>query len=164
MNKWIIGLCIGATQAFAVHAEPVLFANNVLTLGDAIVLDGKSTRFYQQVQLGLTQSGDFKVLSGVEKNLATVTEKSVRVIATDPPQVELVVSGYMANPCIELETAVTRKGDKFYAVFGETPLQTLVACAQVIEPFTSTLALDVQDLASGAYTVQVNGQEISFSF
>mgnify|MGYP003648361914 FL=1 len=162
MQKSILGLAVLLTAAHGVQAEPVLLSENVLNLGDAIVVEGSTTRFYQQVELELTKEGDFRVLGGVEKSLATVTEKSVNIVATAPLEVELVVSGYMANPCIQLETAVTRKGSTFYAVFAQTPLQTLVACVQVLEPFSTTVALDVKDLSSGTYTVQVNGEQISF--
>lgn len=162
MQKSTLGLVAMLTAMHGAQAEPVLLSDNVLNLGDAIVVEGGSTRFYQQVELELTKDGDFTVLGGVEKSLATVTEKSVNIVATEPLKVELVVSGYMANPCIELETAVTRKGSTFYAVFAQTPLQTLVACVQVLEPFNATVALDVTDLSAGTYAVQVNGEQISF--
>jgi hypothetical protein len=32
----------------------------------------------------------------------------------------------------------------------------------VLEPFSTTVALDVKDLSSRTYTVQVNGEQISF--
>ena len=44
----------------------------------------------------------------------------------------------------------------------ETPLQTLVACAQVIDPYQATIPLDVTDLPAGSYLVNVNGMEIDF--
>lgn len=162
MQKSTLGLVALLTALHGAQAEPILLSNNVLNVGDAIVVEGSATRFYQQVELELTKDGDFRVLGGVEKSLATVTEKSVNIVATEPLKVELVVSGYMANPCIELETAVTRKGSTFYAVFAQTPLLTLVACAQVIEPFSATVALEVKDLSAGTYTVQVNGEPINF--
>lgn len=162
MPKSILGFIAAFTTAFGVQAEPVLLSGNVLDLGDAIVVEGQTTRYYQQVQLTLSKDGDFRVLGGVERSLATVTEKSVNIVETAPLKVELVVSGFMANPCIQLETAVTRKGSTFYAVIAQTPLQTLVACAQVLQPFSTKLSLDVKDLSLGSYAVQVNGEEISF--
>tara|TARA_R110001592_G_scaffold5923_4_gene32274 strand:+ start:1159 stop:1620 length:462 start_codon:yes stop_codon:yes gene_type:complete len=146
----------------AAAAEPVLFIDNMLRLDDVIVIEGESTRFYQQVQLEPSKDGNFKVVGGLEKSLATITETSVNVLQTTPVQVQLEVSGYMDTPCVQLETAVTRRGDVFYVVFAQTPLQTLVACAQVIEPFERVVALDVSDLGLGDYTVQVNNQSIAF--
>ena len=68
----------------------------------------------------------------------------------------------MGNPCIELNTAVSRKGRIFYVVIGETPLQTLVACAQVTKPFTLEIPLDVTELGAGEYNVQVNNANTIF--
>lgn len=162
MRKWTLGLIAGLMPLLAAAAEPVLFIDNMLRLDDVIVIEGESTRFYQQVQLEPSKDGNFKVVGGLEKSLATITETSVNVLQTTPVQVQLEVSGYMDTPCVQLETAVTRRGDVFYVVFAQTPLQTLVACAQVIEPFERVVALDVSDLGLGDYTVQVNDERISF--
>ncbi|MBU2097979.1 MAG: hypothetical protein KKD00_04405, partial [Gammaproteobacteria bacterium] len=56
-----------------------------------------------------------------------------------------------------------RRGNTFFVAIGQTPLQTLVACAQVTVPFDITLPLDVKDLPSGDYLVVVNGDEIDFT-
>lgn len=162
MKRWIIALCINVIQIVSANAAPALFKDNVLTLGDAIVVEGGNTRYYQDVRLSPTPSGDFKVLGAVERALATVTELTVTVIEIEPVQVEVGVTGYMANPCIDLTTAVTRKGDTFYVVVGETPLQTLVACAQVTQPFMLEIPLDVTGLPGGDYVVWVNGDDIEF--
>ena len=162
MKNWMIALFFNVIQVVSAHAAPALFSDNILTLGDAIVVEGEETRYYQDVRLSPTPNGDFKVLGGVEKALATVTELSVSVIETNPVQVEVGVTGYMANPCIDLNTAVTRKGKTFYVVVGETPLQTLVACAQVTQAFELEIPLDVRGLDSGEYVVMVNGDSIEF--
>ena len=151
----MIALFFNVIQIVSANAAPALFSDNVLTLGDAIVIEDENTRYYQDVRLSPTPSGDFKVLGAVEKALATVIE-------TYPVQVELGVTGYMANPCIDLNTAVTRKGRTFYVVVGETPLQTLVACAQVTQPFELEIPLDVRGLPSGDYVVKVNDDSIEF--
>ena len=132
MKNWMIALFFNVIQIVSAHATPALFSDNVLTLGDAIVVEGENTRYYQDVRLSPTPNGDFKVLGGVEKALATVTELTVTVIETDPVQV------------------------------GETPLQTLVACAQVTQPFELEIPLDVRGLDSGDYVVMVNGDSIEF--
>lgn len=163
MKKWMLCVLAVATPWFAVQAEPVLFSDNILSLGDAIVVEEKATRYYQQVQMELTKDGDFKVVSGVEKNLAAITDKQINILESLPVQVQLVVNGNMSTPCVELTTAVTRKDNVFYVAIAENPLQTLVACAQVLEPFQSTIALDVKDLGAGSYTVMVNGEPIAFS-
>lgn len=162
MRKSTLGLMAALMPLLTAAAEPVLFIDNKLRLDDVIVIEGETTRLYQQVQLEPSKDGNFKVVGGVEKSLATITEASVKILESSPVQVQLDVSGYMDTPCIQLETAVTRRGDVFYVVFAQTPLQTLVACAQVIEPFERVVALDVSDLGFGDYTVLVNNQSIGF--
>ena len=163
MKKWILGCAAVLTPLLQVEAAPVLLTNNILNLGDAIVVEGNQTQYYQQVQLELTKDGSFRVLSGVERSLATITEKSVKISETLPVQVQLKVSGYMDSPCIELNTAVTREGSTFYIVVGQTPLQTLVACAQMTESFVLEIPLDVTGLAAGHYVVMVHGESVDFT-
>lgn len=51
MKKWMLGLISGLMPLLAAAAEPVLFIDNMLRLDNVIVIEGESTRFYQQVQL-----------------------------------------------------------------------------------------------------------------
>ena len=163
MKNWMIGLLVGLLQTVAHAADSALFVDNVLTISDAIVMEGETPRYYRDVRLELTANGDFRVLDGVEKTLAYIEELAVGVFFTDPVEVELNVVGYLANPCIELNTAVTRKGNTFFVVIGETQLQTLLPCAQVIEPFDISMPLDVTGLPAGDYLVVVNGDSIDFT-
>lgn len=159
----VSGLLVGVLQSANAQADGVLYLDNELTINDAIVMEGDKTRYYQQVRLAMEPNGDFRVVDAVEKQLAYVEELSVAVIETNPVEVELGIAGYKSTPCVELNTAVTRKGNTFFVVIGETPLQTLVACIQVTDPFEITLPLDVKGLSAGEYLVVVNGDEIDFT-
>lgn len=150
------------TTANAV-ADSVLYKDNELTISDAIVMEGETPRYYQQVRLTALPNGDFRIVDAVEKQLAYINEVSVAVLEKDPVEVELNIAGDMSTPCVELNTTVSRRDDTFYVVVGETPLQTLVACIQVLKPFEMTLPLDVQDLPAGDYRVVVNGEETDFT-
>jgi len=163
MRIWMIALLVNVLLIVSAHGAPALFADNVLTIEDAIVLEGDKTRYYQNIRLSPTPDGDFKVVGAVEKSLVTVTDILVRIEKTNPVQVEVVLKGYMANPCVEISTAVTRKGSTFYVVVAQTPLQTLVACAQVIKPFELKVPLEVKGLASGKYIVMGNSASSSFA-
>lgn len=143
-------------------ADSVLYKDNELTISDAIVMEGDTPSYYKEVRLEALANGDFRVVEAVEKQLAYIEELSVSVLESNPVQVELNVVGYLSNPCVEMHTTVARRGDTFFVAIGETQLQTLVACPQVIEPFDITLPLDVKDLPSGDYRVVVNGDEIDF--
>ncbi|MDO9478473.1 MAG: hypothetical protein Q7L07_17330 [Pseudohongiella sp.] len=144
-------------------ADSVLYKDNQLTISDAIVMEAGKTSYYRQVRLEALPNGDFRVVEAVEKQLAYVEELSVAVLFTDPVEVEVGIVGYMSNPCVEMNTTVARRDNTFFVAVGETPLQTLVACAQVIVPFNLTLPLDVKGLPAGDYRVVVNGDDIDFT-
>lgn len=164
-NAAILMLCliVSVLHTASAVAESVLYKDNELTISDAIVMEGDAPAYYRQVRLQALPNGDFRVVEAVEKQLAYIEELSVAVLETDPVQVELNVVGYLSNPCVERNTTVARRDNTFFVVVGETPLQTLVACAQVTEPFDITLPLDVKDLPAGDYLVVVNGDEIDFT-
>ncbi len=163
MLTLVTGLLVGLLYSASSAADSALYLDNELTISDAIVMEGETTRYYQQVRLTIAPNGDFRVIDAVEKQLAYVEELSVAVFATEPVTVELGVVGYLSTPCVEMNTAITRKGNTYYVVIGETPLQTLVACAQVTAPFDIILPLDVKGLPAGDYLVLVNGDEIDFT-
>ncbi|OGT73240.1 MAG: hypothetical protein A3H44_05815 [Gammaproteobacteria bacterium RIFCSPLOWO2_02_FULL_57_10] len=157
----MIGMALFLVQVTA-FAEPALFVDNVLSIKEGIVVQGQDARYYSNIRLVLTPNGDFQTIHAETKNLVHLDEISVAVIETDPVQVELAVEGYRSNPCVDVDTIITQKGNTFYVVLTETPLQTLVACAQVIDPYQATIPLDVTDLPAGSYLVNVNGMEIDF--
>ncbi|MGB4247582.1 MAG: hypothetical protein WBJ75_07675 [Pseudohongiellaceae bacterium] len=161
MRNWMIGMALFLVQVTA-FAEPALFVDNVLSIKEGIVVQGQDARYYSNIRLALTPNGDFQAIHAETKNLVHLDEISVAVIETDPVQVELAVEGYRSNPCVDVDTIITQKGNTFYVVLTETPLQTLVACAQVIDPYQETIPLDVTDLPAGNYLVNVNGMEIDF--
>ncbi len=161
MKNRLIGI-ICSLLPLTVLAEPALFLDNVLSIDEGIVIQGQEARYYSDIRLVLTPNGDFHAIAAETRNLVHLDEISVTVIETNPVQVELEVTGSRSNPCVDVDTIVTRKGNTFYVVLTETPLQTLVACAQVIDPYQDTIPLDVKDLPAGNYQVLVNGLEIDF--
>jgi len=164
-NTAILMLCllVSVLHTASAVAESALYKDNELTISAAIVMEGDKPTYYQQVRLQALPNGDFRVVDAVQQQLAYIEELSVAVFFTDPVEVELGIEGYLSNPCVDMHTTVARKGNTFYVAVGETPLQTLVACAQVTEPFEVTLPLDVKGLPAGDYLVVVNGDEIDFT-
>jgi hypothetical protein len=159
----VTGLMASMLQTASAQSDSVLYKDQELTIKDAIVVEGGQTQYFQEVRLAPTETGDFRIVAATEKQLAYVNELSVAVSFTDPVEVEVGVVGYKSTPCVELDIAVTRKGNTFYVAVGETPLQTLVACVQVTEPFDIAFPLDVKGLPVGDYLVEVNGDEIDFT-
>ncbi len=164
-NAAILMLCliVSVLHTASAVADSVIYKDSELTISDAIVMEGDAPAYYREVRLQALPNGDFRVVDAVRKQLAHIDELSVAVFFTDPVEVEVGIEGYMSNPCVEMHTTVARRDNTFFVVVGETPLQTLVACAQVIEPFEITLPLDVKGLPAGDYLVIVNGDEIDFT-
>ena len=163
MKNWLTGLLMSVVQATVSYGEPVLFKDAVLTINNGIVIVDGETRYYEDIRMTAAQNGSFHIVNATERSLTYVDEISVAVIETNPVQVELQVLGHTPNPCVELETAVIRSGNTFYVVVADTPLQTLIACAQIIQPYEVTIPLDVSGLPPGDYLVVVNGDDIEFT-
>ena len=162
MKNWMMLMMLAGLPMMTAQAQPALFDDEVLSIGEAIVVEGVQTRYYENVQMRIEQNGDFKVLGGVEKPLATITDKAVSILESNPLQAVLQLKGYKPTPCYELHQSVTRKGDTFHVALSLNVLQTLVACVQMIDPFELNIPLDVSTLAPGQYHVNVNGETLDF--
>lgn len=162
MKKLIGALIVSLLQATTSYGTPAFFKDSILSIKEGIVVLGNEISYYRNLQMELKDNGDFRVIDGENLALAEVTELSVAVLFTDPPQVELQVIGNKSTPCIDLKTAVTRNGNTFYFAVAESPQQTFDVCVQVLDPYEVTVELDVSDLPLGEYLVKVNNDEIDF--
>lgn len=163
MKRLIAGMFLCGVLTGGAQAAPAVFQGSVLTIEEAIVLQGGKAVYYRDLQLQVSGDRNFQVVGAQATPLATVEEVSLVELHTEPAQIELVIAGYKSTPCVELKTAVVRHESSFHVVVAEIPLQTLVACIQVIEPFQLVLPVDVTGLPPGEYTVNVHGQELDFS-
>ena len=81
-----------------------------------------------------------------------------------PVQVSLTVTGYKSNPCVDLQTPATFRGEfKFTVVLAGTTLGPAENCVAVIDPSESEIALDVTGLDWDTYSASVNGVDATFS-
>ena len=88
----------------------------------------------------------------------------VNIAESLPVQVSLFVTGNKSVPCVNLQTpAIFRDGSSFTIALAETSLGPAESCIAVLDPFETTIPLDITGLNSGTYTVNVNGVESSFS-
>lgn len=162
MKKLIAALAISLLQ-ITNAGEPAFFRDSLLSIREGIIVLGEQIHYYRNLQMQLLEDGNFRVLDGENLALAQIDDLSVAVLFTDPPQVELQVSGHMSTPCNDLKSAVTREGNTFYVAVAESPHQTFAVCVQVLEPFEQTIALDVTNLGPGDYLVKVNEEFIDFT-
>lgn len=102
-------------------------------------------------------------LPGTTQPQATVDAIQVLILESFPVQVHVQVEGWLPESCSEIGAITQRReDDTFWVEIGVTrPADAL--CAQVLTPFTATIALDVEGLPAGTYTVDVNGARGSFA-
>lgn len=91
-----------------------------------------------------------------------VEQFDFQVMESFPPQYRLSLQGSLPTPCHKLRIRIhppdaqKRILVEVYALVNPDPN---LVCIQVLEPFSATLALEVQE--SGHYTVWINDQQIA---
>lgn len=171
LNLAIMAALLPINLAFA--ADNPLLQDNLLTIPHIDTPEQvgqyKDARFMRN-----EKDGTWTYLGMAETKLATVEKVETIKIPSRPVQVFLKASGYLPNACYRLEQARQRyepivkipEADlpwgRFEIALGLNPLQTLTACAQVIEPFELIIPLPVYGLSRGTYTFDVNGIGGSF--
>jgi inhibitor of cysteine peptidase len=95
---------------------------------------------------------------------AVVEDVEILFLESFPLGVHAVASGYLPDPCTEIdEVSVERDGNHFVVLI-TTLREADVMCAQVIEEFEQNVSLDVYGLPAGDYIVTVNGIDAEFTF
>ena len=100
----------------------------------------------------------------VVRNLAPVEEIEILILESLPARVGVTVRGYLPDACTEIEKVVRQRDGDAFEVAITTVRPKDLFCAEVIEPFQETVALDVLGLKAGVYTVDVNGVVGTFEF
>ena len=93
--------------------------------------------------------------------LANVEEIEIIISESFPVQVHLVASGYLPNPCTEIDQITHERTDNHFSISIST-YRSPGICIQIIVPFEETIPLEVEGLPAGTYTVDVNGIQGSF--
>lgn len=166
MKKLSVLFAVPLSAVFVsqVLAQPALLRDNTLTIHQAASLDGDSPVYYANVQLSANADGSLTVVGGEQQNLVTVDTVQIMIMESMPVQVSAAVSGNKSVPCVNLlPAAVSRKDSVFTVVMAETVLGPAESCIAVLEPFETSISLDVLGLAAGTYTVIVNGVSAEFT-
>lgn len=120
--------------------------------------------YFNDIQLVGDNEGNFTILSAQPANLAIINTVLVNITEAPAVQVSLTVSGHKSVPCVELQApAVIIEGSVLNVVIAATSLGPAETCIAVLEPFETTFALNVESLAAGIYTVNVNGIETTLT-
>lgn len=154
-------LMIGMTAM--VYADVAVYRDQTLSIEEALVVTESGPSYYADIKLVANPDGSFNLVQAERLQPAHVDSVAVEVAGSDPIEVNVEVSGYLSDPCHQLEEpALMREGSTFTIVLAQRPLQTFAACVLIIEPFALSVPLSVEGLQSGHYTVIVNNKPGEF--
>jgi len=163
MEKYIllIALLYGLHISNSVAEDAPRFDNGILTIPR--VDTPEQIGQYQNVQFKLSAEGHWELLAATPAFQALIDDITIQILESFPVQIHVQVSGNLPTPCRELGPIHQRFSDNFFEIaIHVTQLQTFVACAQVLEPFQTTIPLDVYGLPQGRYQVRVNDKSANF--
>ena len=102
-------------------------------------------------------------LENVITGEAQVEAIDILIMESFPVQVSVHVTGYLGDGCTTLgDIATTQEGDTFLVtITTQRPADAM--CTQQLVGFEENIALDVEGLAAGTYTVDVNGVTATFT-
>jgi len=95
---------------------------------------------------------------------AVVENVEIMFLESFPLQVHIVASGYLPDPCTEIDEISVERDVNRFEVLITTLREAEVMCIQVIEEFEQNIPIDVYGLHAGDYTVTVNGIDAEFTF
>lgn len=162
MRRTILGL-LAMTASVAV-AQPAIYQNQTLRIPQGAVTLGEETAYYENIELQDDGSGNFTVTAAEPRSLVSVDSVMVNVMESLPVQVSLTIEGNKSVPCVDLLTpAVSYADGHFTVALAESQLGPAETCIAVLDPFSTTIDLDVAELPAGSYSVSVNGVSANFT-
>lgn len=145
-------------------AEPAIYREGELTIPAGAVISGQGSSYFSNITLGAGTDGSFRVTGATPNQLVAVDSVEVLIMESFPVKVSLAISGALSVPCKSLlPAAISLKGNAFHVVLAESNLGPAESCIAVIEPFETTIPLEVQGLPAGDYTIDVNGVGAGFT-
>lgn len=154
-----------ALTAIPVIAEPAIFTKGKMTIPEGVVVGEGNKAYYTDITLSYDGEGALFITGAKAMPLVQVDTVDILVMESFPLQVSAAVSGNLSVPCVELlSPAVSYSNNTFTVVLAESTLGPAESCIAVIEPFETSIALEVLDLPAGTYTVDVNGITAEFTF
>ncbi|MFK7862606.1 MAG: hypothetical protein AB8B95_00120 [Pseudohongiellaceae bacterium] len=145
-------------------AQTATFKDGVLTVPHAAVLKADGVDYFADIQLKSGEDGRFELLGADPRNLVDVESIAVNVQESLPIQVTVVVTGNKSLPCTKLlEPGIFTADGTFTIALAESKLGPAETCIAVIDPFETTINLDISALAPGTYSVSVNGVSSEFT-
>jgi hypothetical protein len=159
------GLYFGLLAATNVIAEPAVFTKGKMTIPEGAVITDSTNSYYSDITLAYDGDGALIITGADAMPLVQVESVDILVMESFPLQISAGVSGNLSVPCVKLlNPAVSYADNTFTVVLAESKLGPAESCIAVIEPFETSVPLEVLDLPAGTYTVDVNGVITEFTF
>jgi hypothetical protein len=150
--------------SLSLQADPAIYRDGELTIPAGAVISGQGSSYFSNITLGATSDGSFRVTGATPNQLVTVDSVEVLIMESFPVKVSVAVSGTLSVPCKSLlPAAVSLTGNVFVVVLAESNLGPAESCIAVLEPFETSIPLEVQGLPAGDYTIVVNGVGAGFT-
>jgi len=96
-----------------------------------------------------------------DKPKAHVEEIEIQILESFPIQIHVVAKGFLSDSCEKIKQIDTKRSDNTFTVTMTTHSVGEV-CTEALVPFERVIALEVEGLKAGIYTVDVNGVVDSF--
>jgi hypothetical protein len=94
---------------------------------------------------------------------AYIESLEVLTLESIPLQVQAVVGGFLSDPCTSIAETAVEQQDATFTITIHTAYNHEMVCAQMLVPFSETVALNVQGLAAGTYVVTAGALSQTFS-
>jgi hypothetical protein len=128
-----------------------------------ILFERGEDRFLLDEIIEIGQAGGTPVAgTPTSETLLPISAVDVRVLESDPVQVEAVVAGDLADSCTEVGAITQEREGTTVTVTIAVTRPADAICAAVITPVEQTISLD-GDFPPGEYTLNVNDQTVTFS-
>jgi hypothetical protein len=135
-----------------------------MTISEGAVITDGSNSYFRDITLAYDGNGGLIITGANSMPLVQVDSVDILVMESFPVQISAAVSGNLSVPCVQLlDPAVSFMGNTFIVVLAESTSGPGESCIALIEPFETSIPLDVLDLPAGTYTVDVNGVVSDFT-
>ena len=94
---------------------------------------------------------------------AVVESLQLLQLESFPVQVNVVASGYLPDPCTQVDEIQKRRQDNTFFITIRSSKPHDAVCTQAVNNFEQVIPLEVAGLKQGTYTVIVNGQTTTFT-
>jgi hypothetical protein len=140
------------------NAAPAIYQDGALTIPNGAIITEHREDYFTNIVLSTDSQGRLSIVAATRATPAFVEDVEAVV---EENTVTLEVAGFLSTPCNALlEPAVAETDDGFVVLLAQSP--STATCAQVTQPFSTDVEIDVSDLDAGSYEVRVNDLELTF--